>query len=50
MSTSQFLRTNGIDYAQNRYAKHVPLEQLAAQGAMTTPTNASLCEMSYYVS
>jgi hypothetical protein len=42
ISKSLFLQTNGIAHAQNRYAKHGPLEQLAAQGAMTTPTNASL--------
>jgi hypothetical protein len=48
ISKSQFLQTNGNDHAQNRYAKHVPLVQLAAQGAMTIPMNASLREMSYY--
>jgi hypothetical protein len=50
ISKSLFLQTNGIAHAQNRYARHVPLEQFAAQGAMTTPTKVSLREMSYYVS
>jgi hypothetical protein len=49
ISKSLSLQTNGIAHAQYRYAKPVPLEQLAAQGAMTTPTNASLRETSYCV-